>query len=34
VRGLAGEVLLGTTDADGALALGPRAVAVLRQPLA
>ncbi|MEU9354216.1 beta-galactosidase [Streptomyces griseoloalbus] len=34
VRGLAGEVLVGTTGADGALTLGPRAVAVLRQPVA
>ncbi|MFI1421588.1 beta-galactosidase [Streptomyces sp. NPDC020731] len=32
VRGLDGEVLVGTTGADGALTLGPRAVAVLRQP--
>ncbi|MFE2280593.1 beta-galactosidase [Streptomyces sp. NPDC059454] len=34
VRGLDGEVLLGTTGADGVLTLGPRAVAVLRQPAA
>ncbi|MFI8091267.1 beta-galactosidase [Streptomyces sp. NPDC086080] len=32
VRGLDGEVLTGSTDADGAVVLGPRAVAVLRQP--
>lgn len=31
VPGLDGEVLVGTTGADGALTLGPRAVAVLRQ---
>ncbi|MFF9488938.1 beta-galactosidase [Streptomyces sp. NPDC014676] len=34
VRGLDGEVLVGTTGADGVLTLGPRAVAVLRQPAA
>ncbi|MER7486067.1 beta-galactosidase [Streptomyces sp. NPDC126497] len=34
VPGLDGEVLIGTTDADGTLTLGPRAVAVLRQPAA
>ncbi|MFG2515644.1 beta-galactosidase [Streptomyces sp. NPDC048584] len=34
VPGLEGEVLVGTTDAEGALTLGPRAVAVLRQPTA
>lgn len=32
VRGLDGEVLVGTTGVDGVLTLGPRAVAVLRQP--
>ncbi len=32
VPGLDGEVLLGDTGADGSLTLGPRAVAVLRQP--
>ncbi|CAM5391397.1 Beta-galactosidase OS=Streptomyces griseomycini OX=66895 GN=FHS37_005355 PE=3 SV=1 [Streptomyces griseomycini] len=32
VRDIAGEVLVGATGADGALTLGPRAVAVLRQP--
>lgn len=32
VRGLDGEVLVGATGADGVLTLGPRAVAVLRQP--
>ncbi|WP_406718897.1 beta-galactosidase [Streptomyces althioticus] len=32
VPGLDGEVLLGSADADGTLTLGPRAVAVLRQP--
>ncbi len=32
VPGLDGEVLLGETGADGSLTLGPRAVAVLRQP--
>ncbi|GGM19369.1 beta-galactosidase [Streptomyces fumigatiscleroticus] len=32
VLGLAGEVLLGARDADGTLTLGPRDVAVLRQP--
>ncbi|MFF9764309.1 beta-galactosidase [Streptomyces caelestis] len=34
VRGLDGEALVGSTGADGALTLGPRAVAVLRQPAA
>ncbi|MFD6910076.1 beta-galactosidase [Streptomyces sp. NPDC058726] len=34
VRGLDGEVFVGTTGADGVLTLGPRAVAVLRQPAA
>ncbi|MFF8974528.1 beta-galactosidase [Streptomyces sp. NPDC014995] len=32
VTGLHGEVLHGSTDADGTLVLGPREVAVLRQP--
>ncbi|GHH94260.1 beta-galactosidase [Streptomyces capillispiralis] len=32
VRDVPGEALVGTTGADGALTLGPRAVAVLRQP--
>ncbi|MFC8423390.1 beta-galactosidase [Streptomyces sp. NPDC057236] len=32
VRGLDGEVLVGSTGVDGVLTLGPRAVAVLRQP--
>ncbi|AQS71286.1 beta-galactosidase [Streptomyces pactum] len=32
VPGLAGEVLVGGTDADGAVALAPRDVAVLRTP--
>ncbi|MYS29090.1 hypothetical protein GTW38_19580, partial [Streptomyces sp. SID7804] len=32
VPGLSGDVLVGTTDADGLLTLGPRAVAVLRGP--
>ncbi|MCT7355140.1 beta-galactosidase [Streptomyces sp. 15-116A] len=32
VPGLPGDVLLGGTGADGTLVLGPRAVAVLRQP--
>ncbi|MFE0677035.1 beta-galactosidase [Streptomyces sp. NPDC058867] len=32
VTGLAGDVLIGTTGQDGALVLGPREVAVLRQP--
>ncbi|CAM5601359.1 beta-galactosidase [Streptomyces aurantiogriseus] len=32
VTGLDGEVLLGSADADGALVLGPREVAVLRRP--
>ncbi|MFI5675357.1 beta-galactosidase [Streptomyces cellulosae] len=32
VTGLAGEVLVGATAADGTLTLGPRDVAVLRQP--
>ncbi|MEW2124049.1 beta-galactosidase [Streptomyces sp. NPDC007259] len=32
VPGLTGEVLLGDNDADGALVLKPRGVAVLRQP--
>ncbi|MEV6962091.1 beta-galactosidase [Streptomyces sp. NPDC051207] len=32
VRGLPGEILLGSAGADGVLALGPRDVAVLRQP--
>jgi beta-galactosidase len=31
VRGLTGDVLLGSADADGVLTLGPRDVAVLRQ---
>ncbi|MEY9490701.1 beta-galactosidase [Streptomyces calvus] len=34
VPGLSGDVLVGTTDADGLLTLGPRAVAVLRGPAA
>ncbi|MPY57476.1 beta-galactosidase, partial [Streptomyces spongiae] len=34
VTGLAGEVLVGQADADGALVLHPRGVAVLRQPTA
>nr|BFD82129.1 beta-galactosidase [Streptomyces sp. Xyl84] len=33
VRGLTGDVLIGAADADGVLTLGPRGVAVLRQPL-
>ncbi|MFV0137792.1 beta-galactosidase [Streptomyces sp. HMX87] len=32
VAGLTGEVLTGTADADGTVVLGPREVAVLRQP--
>ena len=34
LTGLAGEVLVGTTDAEGGLVLQPRGVAVLRQPTA
>lgn len=34
VPGVAGEVLVGDTGADGAVVLGPRAVAVLRTPTA
>ncbi|MER6979233.1 beta-galactosidase [Streptomyces carpinensis] len=34
VPGLSGGVLLGTTNEDGTVALGPRGVAVLRQPTA
>ncbi|CAM5655784.1 hypothetical protein SALBM311S_04857 [Streptomyces alboniger] len=32
VAGLAGEVLVGDADSGGTLTLGPRDVAVLRQP--
>jgi beta-galactosidase len=32
VPGIEGEPLLGGTDTEGSLVLGPRAVAVLRQP--
>jgi beta-galactosidase len=31
VPGVAGEVLLGSADGEGAVALGPRGVAVVRQ---
>ena len=34
LTGLAGEVLVGNTDAEGGLVLGPRDVAVVRQPAA
>lgn len=32
VTGLAGDLLIGRSDDDGALVLSPRDVAVLRQP--